>query len=94
MELFNTKEHKIGELFNILIQFEKIGSDENVTETTYRAYLDRLKTWFVGFGSQEISGTLDGLEQLGASAKQATVKRAVFHMISVLNKEWGRSDVV
>lgn len=90
----NIKGRKIDELFNILVQFEKIGKEDSVTEETYRAYLDRLKTWFVGFGDEEIVCALDGLRQLGAGAEQPTVKRAVFHMISVLDKDWGDAHVV
>ena len=82
------KEQKINELFNILVQFEKI-SDPNspTTEFTYKNYLDRLYTWYFRYGNQEIATYIEGLYKLGASAKHDSVRRVVFHMISVLNKE-------
>lgn len=82
------QEQKINELFNILIQFEKISEpNSNVSEMTYKGYLDKLYVWYVGYGNLEIATYIEGLYKLGASAKHETVKRSVFNMISILNEE-------
>lgn len=82
------KKKLIDEIFNILIQFEKISDDSsNVTEQTYKGYLDRLFVWYMGYNNQEIATGIKGLYNLGAEASHETVKRSVFHMIDVLKKE-------
>ena len=82
------KEKQINEIFNILIQFEKIYEvGSNVTELTYKGYLDRLYVWYTGYGNIEIANSIHGLEVLGTDASHDTVKRTVFHIIDVLNKE-------
>ena len=78
-------EKKIGEIYNILIQFEKIG-ENNVSEDTYRSYLDRLWVWYNGFGNVEIANSIKGLEALGQEADHDTVRRTVFHLISLLKR--------
>ena len=84
----NNKDKQINEIFNILIQFEKIyEKNSNVTETTYKNYLNRLWVWYNGDGNIEISNSLLGLEKLGANVGHDTVKRIVFHIIDILNKE-------
>lgn len=84
------KEKKIGELFNILIQFEKISEpNSNVNEYTYKGYLDKLYIWYRGYGNMEIANYIRGLQELGESADHDSVRRTVFHMISVLKKEYG-----
>ena len=84
------KEKRINEIFNILIQFEKISDpNSNVTENTYRGYLDRMDIWYIGYGNQEIATCIEGLYKLGASARHESVRRSVFHMIDILNKEDG-----
>lgn len=82
------KEQIINELFNILVQFEKIDEfDSGVTEDTYKHYLDRLYIWHLGYGNVEIASGIKGLFDLGRTARHDSVKRAVFHMIDSINKE-------
>lgn len=82
------KEQRIDTIFNILIQFEKIDKlNSGVTEDTYKNYLDRLYIWYLGYGNDEIAVGIKGLYDLGKSASHDSVKRIVFHMIDVLNKE-------
>lgn len=82
------KEQMIDELFNILIQFEKIDEfDSGVTEDTYRRYLDRLYIWYLGYGNNEVAFGIKGLFDLGKSAQHDSVKRVVFHMIDIVSKE-------
>lgn len=81
-------EKRIDEVFNILIQFEKIQDNtSNVTEDSYKNYLDKLYVQYLGFENKEIANYLKGLYILGENAKHDTVKRSVFHVISLLNKE-------
>ena len=81
------KEKQINEIFNILVQFEKIAQNNSgVTETTYRNYLDRLYIWFIGYGNSEIASGIKGLYDLGANASHSSVKRVVFHMIELIEK--------
>ena len=83
-----TKRERINSIYDVLIQFEKINlSDSNVTEDTYKNYLDRLYVWYLGYGVEEISTGLKGLYVLGANAPHDTVKRMVFHIIDILDKE-------
>lgn len=83
-----SKEQRINSIFNILVQFEKIfESNSSVTEETYKNYLDRMYIWYLGYGNQEIATCIEGLHELGAKAKHDSVKRSVFHMIDVLEKE-------
>lgn len=87
------KEKRIGELFNILIQFEKISEpDSNVNEFTYKGYLDKLVIWYLGYGNLEIANYIKGLQELGKDADHDSVRRTVFHMISVLKKDFGDDD--
>ena len=82
------EEKTIGELFNILVQYEKISDpSSNVTERTYRSYLNRLYIWYIGYGIEEIATHIKGLYKLGSSAQHDSVKRSVFHMISILKKK-------
>ena len=81
------KEKQINEIFNILVQFEKIAQNNSgVTETTYKNYLDRLYIWFIGCGNSEIASGIKGLYDLGANASHSSVKRVVFHMIELIEK--------
>lgn len=83
-----SKEQRINAIFNILVQFEKIfESNSSVTEETYRNYLDRLYIWYLGYGNEEIATCIEGLYNLGAKAKHDSVRRSVFHIIDLLNKE-------
>lgn len=83
-----TKKERIDGIFNILVQFEKIGEDESqVTAETYNNYLDRLTVWYMGYGNDEIVCGIKGLHELGAEANHDTVRRMVFHLIDILDKE-------
>lgn len=82
------KKQRIDKIFNILVQFEKIQDiGSGVTEETYQNYLDRLSVWYLGYGNEEVYCGLQGLYELGANAEHETVKRMVFHMIDILDKE-------
>ena len=83
-----TKQQRIDSIFNILVQFEKIDVPlSGVTEESYQNYLDRLNVWYLGYGNDEIACSIEGLYKLGAKAKHETVKRIVFHIIDILDKE-------
>ena len=83
-----TKKERIDGIFNILVQFEKIGEAEGqVTSETYSNYLDRLTVWYMGYGNDEIVYGIKGLHELGAEANHDTVRRMVFHLIDILDKE-------
>ena len=75
-----TKKEKINEIYAILIQFEK------KNEVSYLNYLDRLYMWYFGDNNEQIYNSLKGLYKMGLNATHDTVKRMVFHMISVLDK--------
>lgn len=82
------KRHKIDSIFNILFQYEKIFEEESdVTEETYKNYLDNLYVLFLGYGNDEIAMNIKGLYRLGTSAPHNTVRRNVFHMIGILELE-------
>lgn len=82
-----TKLKRIGAIFNILVQYEKIGVDPEVTEETYLRYLERMYVWYVGYGNDEIIIALKGLMKLGLEANHYMVKTTVFHIIEILNGE-------
>lgn len=82
------KNKKIDKIFNILVQYEKIKDNESeVNENSYKNYLDRLHTWYMGYGNEEITIAIEGLYNLGAKATHDSVKRTVFHLIAELEKE-------
>ena len=83
-----TKKQRIDSIFYILVQFEQM-MDENtdVTEETYRNYLDRINIWYLGRGNEDIGYAIEGLKKMGKSTTHDTVKRTVFHIIDILNKE-------
>lgn len=88
MEVLEIKEQRINEIFNVLVQFEKINDeDSTVTEQTYCNYLDRLYVWYLGYGNNEIAVMLKGLYDLGKNVSHSTVRRIVFHIIDILDKE-------
>lgn len=80
------KRERIDEIFNVLVQFEKVCNLE-VSEQSYLNYLDRLITWYVGYGNQEIVCGLRGLMDLGVQSAHSSVKRMVFHIIDILEGE-------
>lgn len=83
-----SKEQLIDAIFNILVQYEHASSpDFEVTEQMYKAYLDRMYVWFVGYGNESVATCIKGLYCLGLNATHDTVKRNVFHMIAILEKE-------
>lgn len=82
-----TKKQEIGSIFYILVQFEQMFEPEtDVTEETYRNYLDRINVWYLGKGNEDIGYAIEGLKKLGKSAEHETVRRIVFHIISLLKK--------
>lgn len=82
------KRKRINGIFNILVQFEKINDVESdVTEETYLNYLDRLMIWYMGYGNEDIVYAIKGLKELGTKANHDSVKRIVFHVIEILDKE-------
>ncbi len=83
-----TKKQRINSIFYILIQFEQmIDGSTDVTEETYRNYLDRVNVWYLGRGDEEIGYAIEGLKKMGKDVSHETVRRIVFHMIDILNKE-------
>ena len=83
-----TKKERIDGIFNILVQSEKIGEAESqVTAETYGNYLDRLTVWYMGYVNDEIVYGIKGLHELGVEANHDTVRRIVFHLIDILDKE-------
>lgn len=87
------KKKRIDSIFNILFQFEQIfEKDSNVTEESYRGYLDRLYIWYLGYGNNDIATYIKGLYNLGASAEHETVRRGVFHIIKLLEAEVSSQD--
>ena len=85
-KFLKVKQKLIDQLYNILIQYEKIG-EENVTFETYSAYLDTLYTKIVGYGDEEVIRCLRGLTLLGNDASHFTVRRTVFYMIHIINNK-------
>lgn len=82
------KKERIDRIYEILIQFEKLQNKKtNVTEFSYKNYINRLITWYVGYGNEEIEYYLRGLYKLGVQADHDTVRRIVFHIIGILDKE-------
>lgn len=89
------KRREIDSIFNILFQFEQIfAKDSNVTEKSYKGYLDRLYVWYLGKGNNDIATYINGLYELGASANHGTVRRSVFHIIKLLEAEVASQDGV
>ena len=83
-----TKKQKIDSIFYILVQFEQMMDDStDVTEDTYRNYLDRINVWYIGYGNEEIGYAIEGLKKIGKNASHDTVRRIVFHIIDILDKE-------
>lgn len=78
------KEKRIDEIFNILVQFEKVGLD--IKEEDYLSYLDRLYTWYSGY-SENIACGIKGLFNLAMEIDHDSVRRMVFHLISLVEKE-------
>jgi len=83
-----TKEQRIDAIYNILVQYEKMKTPESeVTLTAYLGYLDRLYIWYLGYGNEEICDFIKGLYKLGDTAEHDSVKRIVFHIITILERE-------
>lgn len=83
-----TKRQQIDSIFYILVQFEQMTNKESdVTEETYCNYLDRINVWYLGQGNEEIGYALEGLKKMGEKATHDTVKRTVFHIINLIDKE-------
>lgn len=81
------KKEKIDSIFNVLIQYEKIFDNGNVTNETYINYLDRLYILYLGLENKEIAYLIKGLYNLGNKASHSSVKRTVFHIINLIEKE-------
>lgn len=82
-----TKSQMIDSIFNILVQYEKVyDNNSKVQLIDYLNYIDRLYTFFNGYNS-EITIMLKGIYNLKEQNEHDSVKRAVFHMISLLQKE-------
>lgn len=83
-----TKGQRIDSIFYILVQFEQMMDEStDVTEETYRNYLDRINVWYLGSGNEEIGYAIEGLKKIGKNASHDTVRRIVFHIIDILDKE-------
>lgn len=80
------KKQRIDEIFNILVQYEKIGKE--ITEEDYIYYLDRLYTWYTGYNDNIAIG-IKGLLKFGANITHDSVRRMTFHLISLIEREGG-----
>ena len=80
-----TKDERIGEIFNILIQFERLERGD-IEIQDYTNMLDRLCVWYLGYGNEEIYCGLKGLLTLKGEVEKETVRRTVFHMIRLLEQ--------
>lgn len=80
------KKQRIDEIFNILVQYEKIGKE--ITEKDYIYYLDRLYTWYTGYNDNIATG-IKGLLKFGANITHDSVRRMTFHLISLIEREGG-----
>ena len=80
---------RIDEIFNVLVQYEKAidNNDMSATLDSYLGYVDKLYVRYFGQNHSEISAYLKGLYLLGADAHHDTVKRVVFDIIHILEKE-------
>lgn len=80
---------RIDEIFNVLVQYEKAVDKEDTSATldSYLGYVDKLYVRYFGQNHSEISAYLRGLYLLGADAHHDTVKRVVFDIIHILEKE-------
>ena len=82
------KKERIDRIYEILIQFEKLQKNElNTTEDSYKSYINRLITFYIGYGNEDIEYCLRGLYKLGDKANHDTVRQIVFHIIDILDKE-------
>lgn len=80
---------RIDEIFNALVQYEKAVDENDTTATidSYLGYVDKLYVRYFGQNHSEISAYLKGLYLLGSDAQHETVKRVVFDIIHILEKE-------
>lgn len=75
-------------IYKILLLFEDTQNEaSNIKEQDYLNYLDRLSVRYLGYSNIEIYQTIRGLYLLGSEAHHDTVKRAVFHIINLVQKE-------
>lgn len=79
-----SKNIRIDEIFNILVQYEKVGTE--ITQKEYISYLDRLYTWYSGYNN-EIATGIKGLINLKMDIDHDSLRRMVFHLISIIEKE-------
>lgn len=77
------KKQRIDEIYNILIQYEKVGTE--ITEDDYIYYLDRLYTWYSGYDDNIATG-IKGLMKLGLDISHDSIRRMTFHLISLVEK--------
>jgi hypothetical protein len=83
------KQHRIDEIYKILVFFEKIGDDKSkITEESYIRYLDRLYVIYRGYGDPRFYEPIKGLRDIGINITHEVVKSVVFDMIHILNKEY------
>lgn len=80
------KKQRIDEIFNMLVQYEKIGKE--ITEEDYISYLDRLYTWYTGYNDNIATG-IKGLLKFGVNITHDSVRRMTFHLISLIEREGG-----
>lgn len=81
-------KRNISPIYKILLLFEDVQDpNSNIAEGDYLSYLDRLYIQYLGAEKREIYETIRGLHTLGAQAEHSSVKRAVFHLIELIEKE-------
>ena len=83
-----TKKQKIDGIFKILVEFENFQTNKsNTTLESYLSYLDRLCVFYLGENNEEAYKNIKGMYILGGNVSHGTVKRIVFHIIGLLDKE-------
>lgn len=81
------KDKAIDAVYKILPMYEEVVETKSeIVYKAYLAYLSRLSVMVAGIDDGMIS-MVRGLEALGSDADHDQVRRTVFHMIHVLDKD-------
>lgn len=87
------KDKAIAAVYKILPIYEEVVETQSeMVYKAYLAYLSRLSVMVAGI-DDGIASMVRGLEALGSDADHDQVRRTVFHMIHVLDKD-GECDAV
>lgn len=87
------KDKAIAAVYKILPMYEEVlETQSEMVYRAYLAYLSRLSVMVAGI-DDGMTSMVRGLEALGSNADHDQVRRTVFHMIHVLDKD-GECDAV